>query len=872
MNLQPGTRLRHYEILKAIGAGGMGEVYQARDTNLERDVAVKVLPPTFAENTNSLARLEREAKAVASLSHPNIMAVYDFGTDAGTAFLVCELLEGQTLRERLEQGAIAPRKVTDLGRQIARGLAAAHDKGIVHRDLKPENIFLTGDGRVKILDFGLATARAADVDSAADDLATMTNITKPGTVLGTVNYMAPEQVRGEATDNRSDLFSFGSVLYEMVAGQRPFGRETAAETMTAILKEEPAELSTLVEDIPPALATIIRRCLEKAPGERFHSAHDLAFSLEALSGSTVSTGTAAALQDVGGPRKRVGPAVVALFLLLGAFLGAGAVWFLKPSPESPDISSITNLSTRRGVITNARFTGAAGECVYGASWNGGPLRVFAGVPGVRTSDPLNLTDADLLDVSVNGEFALMLKVRHPIGWERIGTLATAQPGGMAPREILEGVLAAAWAPDGQSLAVAREVQGTVRLEYPFGNVLFESRGWIKRLRIHPDGDRIAIVDCSPRGDNRAVIRIVHTDGRMDVLGATQGAWGLVWSNDNESVLVSDGPQILRLRPGEEIEQIELLSAHFHLMDIDAAGRLLGARSSIRREMILREHATGTERDLSWLDWSTPRIISGDGGFVLFEEGNETNADGYAIYLRKTDGSPPQRLAFGSILAKAPDGSRVAILTSLFEGTPRLELVPTGAGQTETIDLGDLSPPAEQGTWLPDRGPGKPESLVLATRRVDEPLRLYVIPLDGSGAPAPLTPVDLPLSPSGHLVSDDGTWILAKPAVGAPVLIDVASGRVAPAPGLNNDDLPLGWAAGQRHVFVQAERTVPSPIYRVDLESGEREPWTDLAPPDPAGIFKVDRVQLSTDGMFQVYSNRRVLSQLIILEGLAGPAR
>jgi hypothetical protein len=544
---------------------------------------------------------------------------------------------------------------------------------------------------------------------------------------------------------------------------------------------------------------------------------------------------------------------------------------LKPAAETPGISSIDRLSTRRGVITNARFTGTGGESVYGASWNGGPLRVYAGNPGVQTSEPLNLPDADLLDVSVNGEFALMLDVRHPIGWERIGTLATAQPGGMAPREILEDVLAAAWAPDGRTLAVAHEVRGTVRLEYPIGNVLYESGGWIRRLRIHPDGERIAIVECSPRGDNRAVIRVVHADGKVDSLGNSQGAWGLVWDNDGESVLISDGPQLMRLRPGEERERIDLFPAHFHLMDIDAEGRLLGAVSGIRREMILRDHASGTEKDLSWLDWPTPRILSRGGDFVLFEEGNETSPNGYAIYLRRTDGSPPQRLAFGSILALAPDGSRVAVLTSLFQGTPRIELVPIGAGQTETVGFGDLRPPGEQGAWLPDRGPGKPESLVLPTRRGNEPVRLYSIPLDGT-APVPLTPGDLPLSPSGHLVTAVGSRILAKPAAGPAVLIDVVSGRVEPAPGLDGDDLPLSWAEGGRQVFVQAERTVPSPIYRVDLETGDREPWTDLAPPDPAGIFKVDRVQLSADGMFQVFSTRRVLSGLIILEGLAGPAR
>ena len=285
MSLQAGATLGSYEIVDSIGAGGMGEVYRARDTKLGRDVAVKVLPESFAKDADRLARFEREARAVAALSHPNILAIYDFGREDGHVFAVCELLEGETLRERHVQGALPARKAIDYGVQVVRGLAAAHEKGIAHRDLKPDNLFITHDGRVKILDFGLAKTETRDLASGESESSAPTRAagTEPGVVLGTVGYMSPEQVRGARADHRSDIFSFGVILYEMLAGRRAFQRETSAETMTAILKEEPAELGGVDTTPPPALERIMHRCLEKNPGERFQSAYDLAFAIESIS-------------------------------------------------------------------------------------------------------------------------------------------------------------------------------------------------------------------------------------------------------------------------------------------------------------------------------------------------------------------------------------------------------------------------------------------------------------------------------------------------------------------------------------------------------------------------------------------------------------
>src|SRR5271154_1469291 len=319
MNLTSGSRLGPYEIVAPLGAGGMGEVFRARDTRLKREVAIKVLPQATSLDPERLRRFEHEALATAALDHPNILAVFDIGTNEGSPYVVSELLEGESLRERLRSGTIALRKTLDYALQIAHGLAAAHEKGIVHRDLKPENLFLTKDGRVKILDFGLAKLTQADSGSQTS-MPTLTHATEAGVVMGTAGYMSPEQVRGVAVDARSDIFSFGAILYEMLSGKRAFHRGTAADTMSAILKEDPPELADSPLNVPPALERIVRHCLEKNPAQRFHSISDVGFGLEVLTGISSTTARAAVAAVQGGrPRGKLlagiaGGLVVALVM------------------------------------------------------------------------------------------------------------------------------------------------------------------------------------------------------------------------------------------------------------------------------------------------------------------------------------------------------------------------------------------------------------------------------------------------------------------------------------------------------------------------------------------------------------------------------
>src|SRR5246127_1451111 len=327
MALTSGTKLGPYEIQASIGAGGMGEVYKARDKRLNRDVAIKVLPASFSADPDGLQRFAQESRAAAALNHPNILSIFDIGEDRGGPYVVSEFIGGESLGERLRDGPLASRKAIDYAQQVAKGLAAAHEKGIVHRDLKPENLFITNDGRAKILDFGLAKFTQPELDGS-DDAPTMQVATEAGTVLGTAGYMSPEQVRGKAADARSDIFSFGAIVYEMLSGKRAFRGDSAADTMSAILKEDPPDLSETNRNISPALERIVRHCLEKNPEARFHSASDIAFDLEHLSGVSSTTSRSPAVAATT-PRNKMmamiaGGAALALIMLgVGWFLGHG---------------------------------------------------------------------------------------------------------------------------------------------------------------------------------------------------------------------------------------------------------------------------------------------------------------------------------------------------------------------------------------------------------------------------------------------------------------------------------------------------------------------------------------------------------------------
>ncbi|MBA2260673.1 MAG: protein kinase, partial [Acidobacteria bacterium] len=773
-SLAAGARLGPYVVTEALGAGAMGEVYRARDTRLERDVAIKILPSQLAQDPDRRARFEREARAVAALSHPNILAIHDVGAHDGTAYAVTELLEGETLRQRLDAGAATPRKAVEIGVQIANGLAAAHDKGIVHRDLKPENVFITRDGRVKILDFGLA----AQLVAAAPDSATVAGGTEPGMILGTVGYMAPEQVRGARVDHRADIFALGAVLFELLTGRRAFQRDTAAETMTAILKEDIPEFSDSGSYIPQGLDRIVRRCLEKNPDERMQSARDIAIALDAVSGSDVSSLRGAGPPRVK-PRTRWSRIVAGLLLLVAAAAGGYLVArSLAPRATPDNLPHYTQLTFRRGEIRTARFTPDGQSVVYSAVWDSEPHRVYSfRLDSPRSAAP-PIADAALLAVSRSGEMAIATRPERRDLFIQSGTLAQIPLGGGAPREILEHVIEAAFAPDGR-IAVVRPEGGRMRLEFPIGTVLYETAGWLSSPRFSPAGDRIAFHEHPLHEDDRGWPAIVDvaTRAKRNLTPEQVSLSGLAWTPDDEEVCYAVVRTISCVAIQTQAVRLVLRGApRLVLHDIASDGRILAAPYTLRVGLAAGQ-VGGRETDLSWQDVAYPIDFSPDGKRFLFGD------LGYGINLRPLDGGPPVRLGSGIPAGLSPDGRFALALTP---GVPtRLVLLPTGPGETRTLPRGALETHT-YAAWMPDS-----RSIVVSASEPARGSRLYLQSLDGSD-PRAFTAEGVRLIPYvARVVSPDGRDIIAIGPDQEPALYPVDGGAPRPIPGLGQDLRPIG---------------------------------------------------------------------------------
>ena len=861
MGLSTGTRLGPYEIGSPLGAGGMGEVYRAHDTKLRRDVAIKVLPELLASDPDRLARFEREAQAVAALSHPNILAIHDFGREGQITYAVMELLEGATLRERIRSGPLPARRAIEYGIQIARGLAAAHEKGIVHRDLKPDNIFITSDGHLKILDFGLARS----VAPVAASVATVTGAaTDAGTVLGTVGYMSPEQVRGIAVDHRSDIFSFGAVLYEMLSGARAFGGDSAVETMNAILKEDPPELPAVDEALGAPLDRLVRHCLEKQPAERFQSARDLAFDLESLSARSGQTRSRA--DGVVAGRRRVplwaASAAIAAALAAGA-LGAHALWPRSAPASGAGDVQFTRLTYDKGTIWNARFAPDGKTIVFGAAWEGRPVRTFL----TRTERPgataLNLPDASVFAISASGELAVALGYRIE-GWMGEGTLARVPMFGGAPRAILEHVRDADWTPDGSDLAVVRRVGGRERLEFPVGTVLVDSNGYISHIRFSPDGQRIAFADHPIYADDNGSIAVVDRAGHKTVLTpGYQGLRGVAWAPSGREVwftannLPHVGDLLRAVTLDGHVRPLLSMPTDAKLLDVARDGRVLIEGETVRRR--IEAHAAGATafQDASLYDQSIAGAVSSDGRQVLISDQGSYGGLTYATYVRRLDEPEAVRLGEGQPYDISPDGRWALSIT--YDTLPRLVLLPMGAGQAREL------PNPERllvyiARFLPD---GK--RLVVVGNRGNDPSRGYVMDM-GTGALRPFTPPGvsavrfwvLPMSPDGSRVvlqSDDGRMSIYKVDGGAPETLL-----------LTGQEYALEWTADGKALFVSEGPTIPQRVIRLELASGRREPWLELTPSQVAGI-RLSQILITRDGKSYVHTYSQLLSNLYVAEGV-----
>jgi eukaryotic-like serine/threonine-protein kinase len=868
MTLSSGTKLGPYDIESMIGAGGMGEVYRARDARLNRTVAIKVLPSSFSTDGDRMQRFMQEARAAAALNHPNILSIYDIGEEQGSPYIVSELLEGQPLRDLLRSGAIPVRKAIDYALQTARGLAAAHDKGIVHRDLKPENIFITDDGRVKILDFGLAKLTRPDATSAGGDTLTAQVNTEPGQVMGTVGYMSPEQVRGKATDHRSDMFALGSILYEMLSGKRAFHGETSADTMSSILKDEPPELSETARNVPPPLERIVRHSLEKNPSQRFQSAGDVAFALEALSdsSSTSRTGVPAAVADTGAsaaqaarvetPKKST-MVWIAAALALAAAAGPLGWWFGRQNAASiPDYQQIT---FRTGEIDNARFA-PDGTIVYGASWEGGERQLYLS----RTDEPgtreLGLKNADLLAISNKGELAVRLNTMIYPGFARVGTLARVPLSGGTPREVLDYVQDADFAADANTMAVVRYVpeNGHWRLEYPIGKVLLDGINWISHPKISPDGKWIAFADHeNPGGDDEGSLAVMDLEGHEKKLASGYVSLeGIVWSRNGDEIWYTasthgsaTNPHAVTLKGKQRI--LANMPGGMWIED-QRDGKTLMVTHHERVGIRALAPGTKEEKDLGWFGWSIRRDMSRDGKKILFEEEGEGGGPNYMVFLRDTDGSPPVRIGEGLGVAISPDGKWV-ITKPKDKGM--LSIVPTGAGESRQLTHDNV-------TYGTARFMLDGKHLIATGIEPGHGVRDYLVDV-ATGDSKPITPEGV----AGTLLSPDARSVAVFGADGKLAIWSLETSQAQPIPGMESKYYATSWTADGKSLYTASSqgRSGTVQVFKLDVATGKMTPWRTFG--EGLAASEVASPQLINDGTAYSYIYIQVLSQAYVVTGL-----
>jgi Tol biopolymer transport system component len=854
--LSAGTKLGPYEIQSPLGEGGMGEVYRARDTRLGREVAIKVLPASFATDPDRLRRFEQEARAVAALNHPNILGIYDIGAEAGVQYLVTELLDGESLRGKIASGPLGTRRSTEYALQIAQGLGAAHDKGIIHRDLKPENIFVARDGRVKILDFGLA--RQTSAAPAAATAATLTSPiqTAAGLVMGTVGYMAPEQVRGLPVDHRSDIFAFGAVLYEMLSGSRAFARDTAAETMTAILKDEPPDLLTSGLQVSPALDRIVRRCVEKEPEQRFQSAKDLAFALENISAPSGTAVPVTATADRSRRRVAVRAAAIAVAILLASAL---AIIWSRLNPVAPPV--FNHLTFARGYVRTARFAPDGQTVVFGGMWNGNPMQLWFQRADSTDFSALPLPRADLLSLSSTGELAIALNRRFPQMNIPVGTLARVPLTGGAPRELLDNVTDADWSPDGAGLAVAHKAGDRFRLEYPIGHVLYENTGYISHIRFSHRGDRIAFMDHSYWGDDRGSVCVVDLQGNKQVLTQEwNGQQGLAWSPSDDEIWFSASSdpsnndlQLLAVTLSRRLRVIFRPPGRIVLHDIARDGRVLISSESQRQDVMIGDTTTMKERDVTSFEVSWYHKLSDDGRWMLFT----TSAGGgvnYATYARKDDGSPAVRLAEGNGQALSGDGKWAVATLPTADNT--LEIVPLGVGETKLLKADGLH--YRGAFWLPDD-----EHLLTVAFESGHDPRTY---LQSTSVPKPVA-----LTPEGveaQIVSPDGRHFVARTQAGK-YLVYALNGGSAPRElsGIARDEQIVQWLSSGDTLILSQPADLRVVTSEYDIDSGTKRPWKQFVPADPLALMGIETFYLTPDRSRYILCDVRTFSSLFIASGL-----
>ena len=817
-----GQTLAHYRITAAIGAGGMGEVYRATDTKLGRDVALKLLPAALASDPERLARFEREAKVLASLNHPGIAHLYGFeparlpdGTT--THVLVMELVEGEDLAERLKRGPLPVDEAIEVARQVAEALEEAHEKGIVHRDLKPANVKVTPDGKVKVLDFGLAKAWTGEGTGATSsaDLSQSPTLAHTGTaagiILGTAAYMSPEQARGKAVDKHADIWAFGVLLFEMVTGRRLFDGETVSDVLAAVLTRE-HDPAALPAGTPAAVRRVLARCLERDPRRRLRDIGEARIALADVAAGRAEEAAPAATSTRRSPRWAVGAAL----LLLGGMIGLGIARLAAPRGPAPLTYHL--LTAEEGFIHSARFGPDGETIVYGQAQGGKPVALFSTRADATVSRPLDAPSADVVGISRNGQMALILGRRHAGSWMRIGTLAQAALAGGSPRALLEGVYDADIAPDGGSFAVVRSDGGEQRLEYPVGTVLHRTNGWISSPRIARDGKRVALVDHPIPGDDQGVVAVVEAGSAAIKLSEPLNfLHGLAWSGDGSEIVASygttdQGGTITAFAPGRPPRELLRTIATARLHDIAASGAILLTADSVPISIEGRLAAGFARLGFGAQTGATIEGISEDGTTVVGTDGGLLEGGEYHSFYERADGGRVP-LGVGGAAGITPDGRRAFVYT-LHRDRNRLRAVPTGPGDERAYDLGGVLLEVSSYDLVTCAADGRTTAFL--GRRAGEEPRGYVFDLETAKPPRAVTPPGV----RRIRISPDGRQLAAVGADLVPVLYQVASGARSPIPGAVSGEVVVAWASGSDALYVW-NRELPARVERLDLATGRR---------------------------------------------------
>jgi len=856
-----GETLRHYRIEAKLGAGGMGVVYRALDTHLDRSVAVKVLPSTAVANADRRARFSQEAKSASALSNRHIVTIFDIDTGQidgqPVDFIAMEYVPGRTLDRLIGRKGMRLNDALRYAIQIADGLAAAHAAGIVHRDLKPANVIVNEQGEIKILDFGLAKlteAEEPDVFAATQSVHVDAMLkTEVGTIIGTVAYMSPEQADAHAVDARSDIFSFGAVLYEMVTGRRAFGGDSKLSTLASVLHSEPTPLTQSGSGVPRDVERIISRCLRKDPQRRWQSMADVKVALEdmleELESGKLGGAEGAALVK---PRRGFGvllwPALMVIALCAGVYAGWKALTPAQPTFE--------RLTYRRGEIPSAKFSLDGQTVVFSAQWASEPTNIFSMRPGNREYRALDLPEGRILSISSTGEMAILLGATTN---GTAGTLARVPLSGGAPREILENVNDADWSPDGANLAVSRSVGGRNRIEFPIGTVRYESDGLApETLRVSPKGDRIAFFEPDNQLGNYTVT-VLDMNGRKQALSrGWQELLGLAWSAKGDEIWFGGAkaggePALRAVTMSGKERMLAEPPATMILDDVTRDQKVLVTAVDTRMGISGLAPGAKQERDLSWFDVSRILDISADGSTILFEELSYGAPRNPAIYLRKTDGSPAVRLGDGNRPALSPDGKWVACIVNDGPQT-QLTLLPTGAGEARNVS----TPGMHYGRveWFPDG-----QTILFTANQPGRRPRTFMQDVRG-GQPKPVTPEGV----TATRVSPEGKYVTVA-ADGKLSILPIDGGEPKAALDIQPGESVMRWSADGRSLFLrQMVGLTAVKINRLELASRREELWKELKPADPVGVQIYDAV-ITPDGNAYAYSFQRDICTLYLASGL-----